>query len=300
MNWQAEIREHVTRKIVTALQAGTAPWRRPWITDRTNAGPPANAVSECLYRRLNSALLGMAGYESRWWATYTQVQALGLRVRRGERATRIAFWKRVERPVANRAGVEAVEAYPLLKSYFVFNLQQCEGPGVERFLPVPRTPEVEDFGPAEYAVEATGADIRHGGDRACYQPGGDYILMPRKEQFEGTAAYYDMLAHELIHWTGHESRLDRRKRIARFGDEAYAVEELVASLGAAFLCTEVGVPQSASKLDNTAAYLSSWIDVLQRDTAAIFTAAGQASRAVDYILSFSRSEPEDGTALLQG
>jgi antirestriction protein ArdC len=300
MNWQAEIREHVTLKIVAALQAGTAPWRRPWISDRTNAGPPVNAVSECPYRRLNSVLLGMAGFESRWWATYMQVRSLGLRVRRGERATRIVFWKRVERPVPNRAGVEAVEAYPLLKTYYVFNLQQCEGPGVERFLARPCTPEVEDFRPAQDVFAATGADIRHGGDRACYQPDGDFIQMPAKERFESTAAYYDTLAHELVHWTGSEGRLDRRRRIARFGDEAYAVEELVASLGAAFLCTEIGVPQSASKLDNTAAYLASWLDVLRRDTTAIFTAAGQASRAVDYILAFSRSEPEGGIALLQG
>lgn len=295
MNWQTEIRQDITRRIVAALQNGTAPWRRPWRTDLTNSGPPANAISGKPYRGINSVLLGLAGFESRWWATFTQVQALGLRVRKGEHATKIVFWKQAERAVANQAGVEAVETFPLLKSYFVFNLEQCEGPGVEDFLAVPCTPvPFEDFCPAEQVIAATGADIRHGGDRAFYQPDGDYIQMPLPQAFESRAAYYGTAFHELVHFSGHESRLDRLKKIARFGNEAYAVEELVAELGAAYLCNEVGVPQAPSKLDDHAAYIASWLAVLERDATAIFTASSQASRAVDFILSFSRQDQEAG------
>jgi antirestriction protein ArdC len=290
MNWQTELRQDITRRIVAALQNGTAPWRRPWRTDLTNSGPPANALSGKPYRGINSVLLGLAGYESRWWATFAQVQALGLRVRKGEHATKIVFWRQVERTVANGADVEAFETYPLLKSYFVFNLQQCEGPGVEDFLAVPCTPiPFEDFGPAEQVIAATGADIRHGGDRAFYDPQDDYIQMPQRQAFESRAAYYGTLAHEACHWTGHENRLDRLNKLARFGNEAYAVEELVASLGSSFLCNEVGVTQ-AEDLSNEAAYLSAWLNILQADATAIFTASSQASRAVDFILSFSRQD----------
>ena len=292
MSTQADIRRQVTNKIVDALGAGTPPWRKPWRNDRTNTGAPANVVSGTNYRGVNALLLDLSGCESRWWATYSQIQALGGRVRKGEQATRIVYWREVERVVATTAdGTEAVETFPLVKTYCVFNAAQADG--LEEFQARSRAAvNFEDFGPFEAIIAATGADIRHGGDRAFYHPGRDFIQMPSRESFESRAAYYGTLAHEACHWTGHEDRLDRPMKNARFGDRAYSVEELVAEIGGAFLCTEVGVPQS--DLSNQAAYLASWLAVLERDSTAIFTAAGQASRAVDYILSSSRHGPSEG------
>lgn len=287
MSTQADIRRQVTSKIVDALAAGTPLWRRPWRNDRTNTGAPANAASGMNYRGVNALLLGMAEYESRWWATYAQIQALGGRVRKGEQGTRIVYWREVERVVGTTTtGVDVIDTFPLLKTYSVFNAAQVDG--LEEFQARSRLGVTfEDFGPFEAVVAATGADIRHGGDRAFYHPVRDFIQVPPRESFEDRAAYYGTLAHELCHWTGHQYRLDRLTKNARFGDRAYSVEELVAEIGGAFLCTAVGVPQS-DDLSNQAAYLASWLAVLERDSTAIFTAAGQASRAVDFILSFSR------------
>lgn len=292
MSTQADIRRLVTSKIVNALAAGTPPWRQPWRNDRTNAGAPANAASGMNYRGVNALLLGLAEYESRWWATYAQIQALGGRVRKGEQATRIVYWREVERVVVTTAtGVDVIDTFPLLKTYSVFNAAQTDG--LEEFQTRSRSAATfEDFGPAEAVIAATGADIRHGGDRSFYHPARDFIQVPPRESFESRAAYYDTLAHELVHWTGHQDRLDRLTKNARFGDRQYAVEELVAEIGGAFLCTEVGVPQS--DLSNQTAYLASWLAVLERDSTAIFTAAGQASRAVDFILSFSRHGASEG------
>ena len=287
MSTQTNIREQVTNKIVDALRAGTPPWRKPWRNDRTNTGAAANAASGMNYRGVNALLLGLAEYESRWWATYAQIQTLGGRVRKGERATQIVYWREVERVVATTAaGVDVIDTFPLMKTYSVFNVAQTDG--LEKFQTRSR-PGVtfEDFGPVEAVISATGADIRHGGDRAFYNTVRDFIQLPPRESFESRAAYYGTVTHEMCHWTGHQARLDRLTKNARFGDRQYAVEELVAEIGGAFLCTEVGVPQS-DDLSNQTAYLASWLAVLERDATAIFTAAGQASRAVDYILSFSR------------
>lgn len=287
MGTQTDIRREVTDKIVAALQAGTPPWRKPWRDDLTNVGTPANAASGVSYRGVNALLLGLAGYESRWWATYPQIQALGGRVRKGERATRIVFWRQVETPVGTTdAGEDVIDTFPLLKTYAVFNAAQTDG--LERFEARPCTaPPFADFAPAEAVVAATGADIRHSGDRAFYHPDRDFIGLPNPEAFESRAAYYGTLAHEACHWTGHSTRLDRLTTNARFGSTSYAREELVAEIGGCLLAAEVGVPQS-DDLSNHAAYLDSWLSILGHDPTAIISAAGQASRAVDYILSFSR------------
>jgi antirestriction protein ArdC len=291
---QAEIRGEIARKIVDALKAGTAPWRRPWRDDLTNTGSPANAASGKPYRGVNALLLGLAPYPSRWWATYAQVQKLGGRVRKGQRASRIVYWRQVEKGKVNVAGVEEVETFPLLRTYCVFNVEQCEGPGVERFLARPCTgrPFV-DYAPAEEVIAATNARIEYGGSRAVYFPDDDYIQLPPKSSFESQQEFYATALHELIHFTGHESRLNRLKKNARFGSEAYAFEELVAEMGGAFLCNAVSLPQS-DDLSNQAAYLASWLKVLEADTTAVFTAASQASAAADYILACSRSDDEGG------
>lgn len=199
MATQAEIREQVTNRIVEALKAGTAPWRRPW-SHLPNTGTPANAHSGKAYRAVNVLLTGMAGYASGWWATYPQVQSLGGRVRKGERSTRIVYWRRVEKVTAVRGGQEVVDSYPLLRTYCIFNIEQCEGPGIERFLARPNsgTPFV-DYGPAETVIATTDARIEFGGDKAVYRPQADFIRLPPKEAFESQQEYYSTAFHKLAH-----------------------------------------------------------------------------------------------------
>ena len=154
-----------------------------------------------------------------------------------------------------------------------------------------------DFGPAEEAISATDCDIAHGGNRAFYDSLTDFIHLPVKEAFASPAGYYSTALHELSHWSGHERRLNRLDKLARFGDKAYAAEELVAELGAAFLTASLGIPNERT-LENAVAYLDNWLSVLRSDSRAIFTAASAASAAADYILSFSQTpEPEEQEAI---
>lgn len=148
-----------------------------------------------------------------------------------------------------------------------------------------------DYEPAEKVIAATGADIRFLGDRAFYSPEGDFIQLPRKEAFEKAHEFYGVMAHETVHWTGHKNRLNRLNKLARFGSESYSVEELVAELGNAFLLADLGIPQS-DDLSAVTSYLDHWLNVLQRDHSAIFTASSAAAKAVDFILDFSRPQEQ--------
>jgi antirestriction protein ArdC len=293
---QTEIRDRITHRIVEALQSGNQPpWRRPWAC--INGGIPQNAVTKKNYRGVNVLLLLLNdSFQSRFWATYRQWRDLGGQVRRGEHGTRIVFWKPIEKEVVNDLGEAETEEFLLLKEYCVFNVEQVEGKALDKFR-VPgmdETKEFVDFHPAEEIIAATKAAIRFGGNKAFYQPIDDYIQMPPKSAFESEVAYYSTLAHEACHWTGHESRLDRLKKNARFGDAAYAFEELVAEIGGCFLCSELNIPQS-DDLSNHQAYLCLWLRVLQQNHGAILCAAGHASKAVDHILSFSRPVEDAAT-----
>jgi antirestriction protein ArdC len=296
---QAEIRDQITARIVAALQAGTAPWRKPW-SDRGNTGSPANVISRRPYSGINPLLLDLAaqerGWTSRWWATYNQWRSLGLRVQArpadvppGQWGTKVVFCKPVTKRTTNERGEEEEEQFFLLREYTVFNAEQVEGDGIEEYRVLPRTgPSFVDFGPAEEVIEATKADIRFGGNRAFYRPAGDFIQLPPRHSFVSPHEFYATALHELVHWTGHTSRLARLDQEARFGNESYALEELVAEIGGCFLCTAAGIPQS-DDLSNHAAYLGSWLKVLQHDHRAVFRASSQASAAADYIMAFSRS-----------
>lgn len=290
MSTQSEIRQQITAKIIEALKGGMAPWRRPW---RSNSGTSTNAISSKVYRGINVLLLELAavehGYESKWWASYRQWRSLGGQVRRGEHGTQIIFYRPVVRKVTvDEDGQAEVESFPLLRTWTVFNIGQVEGDAVEQFRASwPSVGDFVDYGPAEEVIRATGADIRFGGERAFFQAERDFIQLPPKCSFLTESDYYHTAFHELIHYTGHESRLARLSKNARFGDRAYAFEELVAEIGGCFLANEIGVPQS-DDLSNQQAYLSYWLQVLENDPKAIFTAATQASAASDYILWFSR------------
>jgi antirestriction protein ArdC len=199
------------------------------------------------------------------------------------------FCKGVSKVTVNQRGEEEEDRFFLLREYTVFHAEQVEGDGIEEYRVLPRTgPPFVDYGPAEEVIEATGASIRFGGNRAFYRPVGDFIQLPPRHSFVSPHEFYATALHELVHWSGNASRLARLDQNARFGSEPYAFEELVAEIGGCFLCSAVGIPQS-DDLSNHAAYLGSWLKVLEKDHRAVFRASSQASAAADYIMAFSRS-----------
>jgi antirestriction protein ArdC len=291
MQSQSAIREEVTNRIVAALKSGDVPfWRQTWAKSK-NSGAPSSAVTGKPYKGINRILLSLLGHESKWFATYAGWRSLGGQVRRGEHGVAAILYKPVVKKKVNDDGQEEVSSFGLLKTFSLFHISQVDG-DLSKFrddsMPEGESPFV-DYGPAEEVFSATGADVRFGGSSAFYSPSEDYIQMPRKTAFSGMQSheYYSVLAHEMLHWTGHESRLNRLQKFARFGSEAYAIEELTADLGGAFLSSELSIPQS-DDISNIAAYLNHWLKVLQRDPSAIFSVAAASSAAVDHLLEYSR------------
>jgi antirestriction protein ArdC len=293
----ADIYQQVTDRIVAALENGVSPWRKPWASG-TN-GLPRNVVSTNAYRGVNVWLLWLMAEEKGWssglFGTYRQWQQLGGHVRRAEHGTKIVFWNVSKKMVRDdESGEEEEKRRFFARTYTVFNAEQCAGASLDRFqAPVIDLPFV-DFEPAEKMIAATGADIRIGGDKAFYHPANDFIQLPRKESFESTAAFYSTALHELTHWTGHTSRLNRLDKLARFGSGVYAVEELVAEMGAAYLTAALGVPNESSH-DNAAAYVAHWLQVLRADAKAVFTASSAATKAADFLLGFRQDSKSEQT-----
>jgi antirestriction protein ArdC len=310
MTSQAEIRERVTSEIVSALREGTIPWRKPW-SELQNTGLPTSVLTEEPYSGVNFWTLQLAasrrGFSSKWWGTFNAWRDLGFAVARrpddvppGQWGTRCVFFRPITKNKKNADGEEQVERFFILKEFVLFNAHQIVGPGIEKYLPRPRPGGgFVDYGPAEEVIAATGAEIRVG-SRAVYHVKEDFIELPPKSAFNHAHDFYATAFHELVHYTGHESRLNRLDKFARFGNEAYALEELCAELGSAFLCAHARIPQS-DDLSNTASYLNSWLRVLSRDTSAIFAVSSAASRAADFILSFSEAdkEPSESEAVPQ-
>jgi antirestriction protein ArdC len=287
---QTEIREKVTNQIIKALQSGPIPfWRKPWSLD-TNAGYPTNAVSRKPYRGINNLILSLKNFDSKWFATYNQWQSLGCQVRKGEKGTPIILFKPVHKVIINDNGEEEVQSFTLMRMWSVFHISQVDGDKRPFQTTTQHTKHpFMDYQPAEKAIAATKANIHYGGEHAFYSAEYDFIQMPPKESFQKTHEFYGTLTHELIHWTGHKSRLNRLNKLARFGNESYAIEELVAELGSSFLLAELDIPQS-NDLNNITAYLNHWLKILKQDHTAIFTTASAASKAVDFILSFSQPQ----------
>ena len=282
-----DVYESITDRVIAAIEEGAGQWQMPW--HRSGVNRPLNAHTKKPYRGVNVVALWASadahGYGSGFWATYKQWQELHAQVRKGERASLIVFWKELEREVEDEDTGERERKKTLFaRASWVFNADQVDG-----WTP-PAAPErnlVEVLDHAEAFTAATGANVRHGGDRAYYRRSDDHVQMPDRERFTGSAtstpteAFYATLLHELTHWTGHESRLDRDLS-GRFGNEAYAMEELIAELGAAFLCADLSITNTPRP--DHAAYIANWLEVLKRDKRAIFTAARKAAQASDYLV----------------
>jgi antirestriction protein ArdC len=280
-----DLHTRVTERIVADLEHGVRPWQRPW-----NAAHAAGPVSRPLrhngtpYRGINVLLLWIGAMEKHYaapiWMTYKQAGELGGHVRRAEHGALVVIADRYLRTETDEEGNERVRQIPFLKGYTVFNVEQIDGLP-EKFHARAEPPKpVGRLERAERFFAATGATIREGGNQAFYDPSADVIQMPPRDSFRDAGSFFGTLAHEGTHWTGHASRLARHLG-RRFGDEAYAAEELIAEMGAAFLCADLGITPEIR--EDHAQYLSAWLAVLKSDHRAIFTAASHAQRAADYL-----------------
>lgn len=254
-----------------------------------------NVISKRKYDGINPLLLQLAnmrhGFTSRWWATFRQWDELGCKVQRrpndvkpGEWGTTIIYFKPLEITEEGDNEQEVKKTIFVLRTYVVFNADQVEGADHLRCGNVPASDFV-NYDEADRVIAATGAEIRHGGNQAFYSRKSDYIQVPYREQFSAPQ-YYETVLHELIHFTEHPSRLDWHQ-----ADKPYAMAELIAEMGSCFLATELGIP-NAETLPNHASYLQSWLKEMRSDHRYIFEAAKQASKASDFILSFSREQAE--------
>ena len=295
---KADVYEQITASIVAELEKGVQPWFKPW-----NAEHAAGRITRPLrangvpYRGINVLMLWAVaverGYAAPLWLTYKQAQELGGQVRKGEKGSLVVYANTITKSETDeKSGEEVERAIPFMKGYTVFNAEQVDGlPAHFYSMAAPALSTFERIEAADRFFAATGADIRHGGNQAYYTAAEDRVQMPPFEAFKDQISYYATLSHELTHWTKHPKRLDRDFGRKSWGDAGYAMEELVAELGAVFLAADLGL-EAAPRPDH-AAYIASWLKVLKEDKRAIFSAAAHAQRAVDFMLAMQPGAAEE-------
>ena len=301
-----EYREELVKKLCDAMENGTAQWQKTW----TDGDAPFNAVSGRSYHGINSINLALNSQvlghpEDPRWCTFDQAKEKGWHVKPGEKGTLVEFYKFDEKPkvdefgdpVLNEDGKQEVEKSVLVRNYVVFHASQIEG--IPAYEPPSRNP-IETSEKAERILKESGAEIRHGGNEAFYSMTGDYIQVPERGQFKSQADYYSTALHELGHWTGHPSRLNRETS-SDMNSETYAKEELVAEISSMFVSAETGIPQAQEHFDNHAAYVDHWVKAIKEDPNALFRAVNQAQKASEEILKYERvREREQAQAQTEG
>lgn len=294
---RADVYERITQRIVEQLEQGTRPWMQPWGTCGTPVRPLRhNGVP---YRGINAVLLWMEaserGYLSPYWMTYKQAQELGGQVRKGEKSALVVYANAIERTETNEDGEEIEKRIPFMKGYSVFCADQIDGLP-EHFYVKASAPEGSERKERIPHVDAffanLGADIREGGNSAFYRIDADFIGMPAFDAFVSAEAHATTLGHECLHWTRHPSRLNRDFGRKIWGDEGYSREELCAELGSVFLAADLGL--AIEPRDDHAAYIASWLTVLNGDKRAIFQAASHAECAVAFLHSLQPNAAEGG------
>ncbi len=300
-----DVYQDVTDRVIAAIEKGVAPWRKPW----TPAGArftfmgrtvvyPVNATTGKPYRGINVLLLNCMGFSDPRWLTFKQAQGLGGSVKKGSKGTPIVFWKWVEVNTTEEGDeLPTSKRIPMLRTYTVFNVEQCEGLAKLKPLQELPKPTGRDFSPIEAAEEILAGNpgavnVYHGRDMAAYSPVLDCIYMPAVQDFESMEAYYCTRFHEEVHATGAAKRLNRPGIVdpVQFGTEKYSREELIAEMGSAFLSMIAGID---TNLDQSAAYLKGWLKPLKNDPRMVVIAAGAAQKAVDYILNEDPTKEED-------
>jgi antirestriction protein ArdC len=282
-----DIYQRVTNAIIADLEKGVRPWHKPWHADhaagRINRPLRANGQP---YKGINVLMLWASaaaqGFAAPVWMTFRQAKELNASVRKGAKGSLVVYADRMTKTETTGDGEEAARDIYFMKGYTVFNVEQVEGLPAHYYAAAePVADPVQRHGQAELFITHTAADIRHGGNRAYYAPQPDYVQVPPFPSFKDAESYYATLAHELTHWTSHASRLDRSFGSRGFASDGYAREELVAEIGAAFLCCDLGITPDTR--EDHAAYLQHWLTVLKSDKRAIFHAAAHAQKAADYL-----------------
>jgi antirestriction protein ArdC len=288
-----DVYEAITNQIVTAVESGTGTVQMPWHRSGACIERPTNVVSRKAYRGVNTvALWAVAyacGFKDGVWGTYRQWQERGAQVRKGEKSSLIIFYRDLGPCDDDQTpGDEPTKRSFVARASRVFNVAQVDG------FTIPESEvtsaQVIPCDAAETLIRETGAKITIGGDRAFYNRTSDTITMPDRNRFIGTKTstptegWYATLLHELTHWSGAESRMARTFG-DRFGDDAYAMEEMVAELGAAFLCGDLGI--TSEPRPDHADYIGHWLRILKADKKAIFTAASAANKAAEFLMCFS-------------
>ena len=262
--------------MIAEMEQGIIPWKKPWMA----SGAAISHTTGKPYSLLNQMLLGKPGE----WITFSQCQQEGGRVRKGEKARMVVFWKWIE---TKDEETEEVKEVPFLKYYNVFHIDQCEGITAKHTQTNPNPAQADEAAETiitEY-VKREGVMLEHReGDAAFYQPAADRIVLPMMKQFTETAEYYGTAFHEMVHSTGHMKRLARLDTTANFGSENYSREELIGEIGSAALVHHVGLETSKS-FRNSAAYVQNWLQALKNDKRFIVSAASKADKAVNYILA---------------
>jgi antirestriction protein ArdC len=298
---KTDLYNKVTDQIVSALEQGVRPWMKPWSAEhaagRITRPLRANGLA---YQGINVLVLWSEavtkGYSAPIWMTFRQALELQGHVRKGESGSTVVYASTLTRRGTDaETGEESEQSIPFLKSYTVFNVEQIEGlPAHFHAIAEPRLDPVQRMERAESFFAATRADIRHGGNMAYYNIGSDFVQMPPFEAFRDAESYYATLAHECTHWTRHKSRLDRDLGRKKWGDAGYAMEELVAELGSAFLCADLDLTPEIR--EDHAAYIANWLEVLKNDKRAIFSAAAHAQKAADYLAGLQGKASEQAAA----
>ncbi|GAL13174.1 antirestriction protein [Vibrio astriarenae] len=279
--------QEITNQIIEALEQGITPWSCPWDEEQAN-GIPSNFSTKSSYQGMNIMLLWMSAYKNSFssskWLTFKQAKTLGGQVRKGEKGTRIFFYKMVEKKEQG-SGKEESDFYPVLKNYAVFNLDQIDGIEDENNeKKVVIRDKVTLLDDVEQFITHTEATIRYTGQKAFFRPSSDEIVIPERDRFHSSADLYATILHELTHWTGHKNRLGREFK-GKFGTKDYAFEELIAELGSAFLMADLGIDGDVQH----DSYIASWLTALKNDKRYIFKAAAQASKAHQYLKALTEA-----------
>ncbi|ATF95453.1 DNA primase TraC [Cedecea neteri] len=280
-----DVYQTVTDSIIEALEMGVKPWMCPWKRNGMVSGIPSNLSTGTAYSGINIMLFWCSaakpGFNDSRWLTYKQAQEQGAHVRKGEIGTTGIFYKMLEKEIDDGQ----IERIPMVKSFTVFNVEQIDGLSLGEGA-VPQAGEAFDPLPyVETLFQRTGADITERGQQACYRPITDEIWLPERHLFDDAANFYATGLHELVHWSGARSRLNREKE-GRFGSEGYAFEELIAELGSAFLMADLGVRGEVQH----GSYIASWLKALRGDKRYIFKAASAASKAHCFLMAYGETK----------
>jgi antirestriction protein ArdC len=273
-----DVYQIVTNSIIEQLEHNVIPWQKPW----TEAGYPQNLLTKAPYRGINNWLLGSLGYAQNYFLTWKQIKAVGGSVIKGEKGHIIVFWKKLDQNQPRSDESPKV----VLRYYKVFNIAQCDH--LPEVFNTPCTPHtISTFGGCEEIIERmpNAPVIKHSKNQAYYNSDKDYINIPPEGLFTSLSSYYSTLFHELVHSTGHASRLNRKEIVEKdtFGSNQYSIEELTAQIGASYLNSIAGIGER--EFQNDVAYIKGWIEVLKNDKRFIVYASGQAQKATDYILN---------------